>query len=105
MFFASGIWCVADVSSVSPSSEQTQTITQQSISLLRQRANARNVSYTPNSTVEKHTISIFVDQTRFLPLVWCIANVLSASPSSKQSDALLSNSLRDINKTVRSLIT
>ena len=34
MFFACGIWCVADVSSVSPSSEQT---------------NARNVSYTPQA--------------------------------------------------------
>ena len=36
-------------------------ISQQSISLLRQRANARNVSYTPYPTGEKHT---FVDQTR-----------------------------------------
>ena len=34
MFVACGIWCLADVSSVSPSSEQT----------LRRRANARNVS-------------------------------------------------------------
>ena len=34
------------------------------ICLLQQRANARNVSYTPNPTGEKHTISTFVDQTR-----------------------------------------
>ena len=33
-------------------------------SLLRRRADARNVSYTPNPTDEKHTISTFVDQTR-----------------------------------------
>ena len=37
MFVACGIWCLADVSSVSPSSEQTQ---------------------------DKHTISTFVDQTQ-----------------------------------------
>ena len=54
MFFACGIWCLADVSSVS--------------SVLRRRANAPNVSYTPYSTgeFEKHTISTFVDQTRNL---------------------------------------
>ena len=32
--------------------------------LIRRRANARNVSYTPNPTGEKRTISGFVDQTR-----------------------------------------
>ena len=32
------------------------------ISLLRRRGNARNVSYTPYPTGEKHTISTFVDQ-------------------------------------------
>ena len=52
MFFACVIWCVADVSSVSSSSELTR------------RANARNVGYTPNHTGEKHTISSFVDQSR-----------------------------------------
>ena len=40
MFVACGIWCLADVSSVSPSSEQTGEFP----SLLRRRANARNVS-------------------------------------------------------------
>ena len=34
------------------------------LSLLRRRANARNVSYTPYPTGEKHIISTFVDQTR-----------------------------------------
>ena len=52
MFLACGIWCVADALSVSLSSEQTGS------------ANARNVSYTPYPTGEKHTISTFVDQTR-----------------------------------------
>ena len=46
MFFASEIWCVADVSSTCPSSEQ---------------ANAKNISYLPNPTGEKLTISTFVD--------------------------------------------
>ena len=32
--------------------------------LLRRRANARNVSDTPNHTDEKHTISTLVDQNR-----------------------------------------
>ena len=32
--------------------------------LLRRRANARSVSYTPYSTGEKHIIPTFVDQTR-----------------------------------------
>ena len=39
---ACGIWCSVDVSSVSPSSEQTEG-SEQSLSLLRRRANARNV--------------------------------------------------------------
>ena len=34
-------------------------------SLLRRRANARNVSYKSNPTGEKHTIPTFVDQTVF----------------------------------------
>ena len=33
--------------------------------LLRRRSNARNGSYTPNLTGEKHTISTFVDQNPF----------------------------------------
>ena len=41
MFVACGIWCLADVSSVSPSSEQTGELAP---ALLRRRANARNVS-------------------------------------------------------------
>ena len=47
MFFTCEIWCIADVSSVSPSSEQT-------LVLLRRRANAGNVGYTPNLTGEEH---------------------------------------------------
>ena len=35
-------------------------------SLLRRRANARNISKTPYSTGEKHTIATFVDQTHIL---------------------------------------
>ena len=53
MFVACGIWCLADVSSVSPSSEQTGELP----SLLRRRANTRNVSLTPYPTGDKHTIS------------------------------------------------
>ena len=52
MFVACGIWCLADVSSVSPSSEQTGELSEQRLgnrpsrlgNLLRRRANARNVS-------------------------------------------------------------
>ena len=44
MFFARGMWCVADISSVCPSSEKTASNLR---SLLRRRANAQNVSYTP----------------------------------------------------------
>ena len=44
MFFVCGIWCVADVSRVSPSSEQTAP--------------------TSILTGEKHTISTFAGQTR-----------------------------------------
>ena len=70
MFVACGIWCVADVSSVTPSSKQTEVwsvadvsrVSPSSValprtSLLRLRANARKVSYTPYPTGEKHTIS------------------------------------------------
>ena len=56
MFLACEVWCIVDVSSVSPSLEQNK-------SLLRRRANARNVSYTPNFTGEEHTISALVDQS------------------------------------------
>ena len=34
--------------------------------LLRRKANARNVSYTPNPAGEKHTIATFGDQTRII---------------------------------------
>ena len=57
MFLACGVRCVADISSVSPSSEQS------AVCLLHRRVNARNVGYTPYPTGEKHTISTFVDQT------------------------------------------
>ena len=51
MFVACGIWCLADVSSVSPSSESLlvgesalSSVSPSSESLLRRRVNARNVS-------------------------------------------------------------
>ena len=41
MFFTREVWCIADVLSVGPSSEQT--------------ANAQNISYTPNLTCRRKT--------------------------------------------------
>ena len=73
MFFARGIWCVADVSSVSPSS------------LLRRKANAQNISYTPYPTGEKHVVPTFVDQTRIILTIFakllknCLCNRFSNS--------------------------
>ena len=48
IYFVCEVWCIADVLSVSQSTVD---------SLLRRRANAQNVSYTPNPTGENHTIS------------------------------------------------
>ena len=46
MFFACGIWCLADVSSVSPSSEQTELITANKITTTEYAALAKtNQSY------------------------------------------------------------
>ena len=53
MFVACGIWCLADILSISPSSEQTVLY----VSLLRWRANAWNIGWTPYPTGDKHTIS------------------------------------------------
>ena len=59
MFVACGIWCLADVSSVSPSSEQTEgaVCSDEGLTL---ETSAKH--HTP-CTGDKHTISTFVDQT------------------------------------------
>ena len=67
MFFACGIWCVADVSSVSPSSEQKIVHT-------HIYSNARNVSYRLYPTGEKHTLSTFVDQPVFNSSIYRITS-------------------------------
>ena len=62
MFFAFEVWRIADVLSVDPSSEQSSALASKPNE--RRRANARNVSYTPNLTGEKHTISTLIQLTR-----------------------------------------
>ena len=54
-FFACKVWCIADVSSFSPSSEQTQTS-----------------AVTPNLTGEKHTIPTIVDQNPQMYIFWIV---------------------------------
>ena len=57
MFFACGIWCLADVSSVSPSSEQSAVFSDERLTL------ETSAKHHIPCTGEKHTISTLVDQT------------------------------------------
>ena len=60
MFFAREVWCIANVSNVSPSSEQTR-----GLRLKRQ-------PYRPNLSGEKHTTSTFVNNSIRLDTVFKI---------------------------------
>ena len=46
MFFVCEVWCIADVSSVSPSSVQTEELTLETLAI-HQTSQAKNISYQP----------------------------------------------------------
>ena len=65
----------------------------QAQSLIRRRANARNISETPYPTGDKHTISTFVDQTHTqnLLLTRCFMSFHESSSSDSENCANLTN--------------